>query len=43
MIAFDCAHCGRKLQVPDEQAGKQAKCPGCGQLTAIPQPAAAVP
>jgi hypothetical protein len=41
MIVFDCSHCGRKLKVPDGQAGKKAKCPRCGQLTAIPQPAIA--
>ncbi len=25
-----CTKCGKKLRVPDEHTGKQAKCPGCG-------------
>jgi serine/threonine protein kinase/phage FluMu protein Com len=43
MISFACAHCGRKLKVPDGQSGKRAKCPHCHQLSPIPQPVAAAP
>jgi len=44
-IEFSCSHCGRRLRVPDEAAGKQAQCPGCNGLTLVPpaawqQPAA---
>jgi serine/threonine protein kinase len=36
MIAFKCAHCGKRLKVPDHRAGKRGKCPACGQKTQIP-------
>ncbi len=36
-IEFLCAHCGQKLRVSDEAAGRRAKCPSCGQLNQIPQ------
>ena len=39
MISFTCSHCDRTLKVPDEHAGKKAKCPRCGQLTLIPHAA----
>jgi hypothetical protein len=44
-IEFSCTHCGRRLRVPDEAAGKQAQCPECSGLTRVPtevwpQPAA---
>ena len=35
-IEFKCSGCGNALRVPDEQAGRQAKCPVCEQLTTIP-------
>jgi hypothetical protein len=28
-ISVVCGTCGKKLRVPDERAGKMAKCPGC--------------
>src|ERR1044071_7928602 len=28
-ISVTCTKCGKKLKVPDERAGKMAKCPGC--------------
>jgi serine/threonine protein kinase len=42
MITFSCARCGVKLQVGDDNAGKQAKCPTCKAMVPIPQPTAPV-
>src|SRR5262249_47864749 len=36
MIDFTCPGCGAKGQVPDEAAGKKAKCPRCGSTAVIP-------
>jgi phage FluMu protein Com len=41
MIKFRCTQCNQKLGVPDEGAGKRARCPACGTVNAIPSPAAA--
>lgn len=35
MIRFVCG-CGRQLQARDEDVGKKAKCPACGQITSVP-------
>ncbi len=35
-----CTGCGQKLSVADENAGKQARCPACGNIYTIPFPAA---
>lgn len=35
-IDFQCQQCGRLLRTPDETAGKQAKCPACGNVQEIP-------
>ncbi len=35
MIHCTCS-CGKSLQVPDESAGTQIKCPGCGQVAVVP-------
>lgn len=43
MITFSCSRCGVKLQVDNANAGKQAKCPTCKALVAVPQPAAPMP
>ena len=40
-IEIICKGCARKLRVPDEHAGKQARCPECG--TIMPVPASALP
>jgi WD40 repeat protein/serine/threonine protein kinase len=40
MIVFACTGCGKNLKVPDDRAGKMARCPHCGQQARIP---AAVP
>jgi hypothetical protein len=31
--------CGARLRMKDELAGKRVKCPGCGQVQAVPSPA----
>ena len=33
-ITVEC-RCGKKLKARDEDAGKKAKCPGCGSLVVI--------
>lgn len=35
-IEFICSHCNTTLRVQDEHAGKQARCPHCESLNAIP-------
>lgn len=40
MIRFKCAHCGKGLKAPPDKQGALARCPGCGQKTRIPAPAA---
>ncbi len=40
MIDFTCA-CGKSLKAPDESAGKQIKCPGCGKVAVLPVKVAA--
>jgi phage FluMu protein Com len=45
-IEFRCTHCQRLLRTADNTAGKQTKCPECGQIVRIPSPgpaAAAAP
>ena len=37
-IEVSCG-CGKRLRAKDELAGKRAKCPGCGTILQIPQPA----
>jgi serine/threonine protein kinase len=41
MIAFLCPHCGRKLKVKDEGAGRTVSCPHCAGALTIPRPVAA--
>jgi prepilin-type processing-associated H-X9-DG protein len=35
MIRFTCS-CGRELQTADEPAGRQVRCPTCGQVQTVP-------
>lgn len=35
-----CPNCGRSLQVGDEHAGKQARCPLCNEIYRVPSPSA---
>ncbi len=44
MIPFACSGCSQNLQVPDELAGKQVRCPQCNQVVPVPAlTASAVP
>jgi aminoglycoside phosphotransferase (APT) family kinase protein len=36
MIIFACPHCSRGLEAPEDQAGRDTKCPGCGQSALTP-------
>jgi hypothetical protein len=36
-ITFNCP-CGKTLRVPDEHAGRRAKCPACGAVVPVPGP-----
>lgn len=38
-IEFRCSRCNRLLRTPDDTAGRQAKCPECGNEQTIPSPA----
>lgn len=42
-IEFRCSQCGRLLRTPDDSAGRQARCPECGNVQAVPEPTAQVP
>jgi len=35
---MQCEHCGKTIRAPHEMAGKQGKCPGCGNMVYIPTP-----
>ncbi len=39
-IEFNCSGCGKLLRVPDEFAGRQARCPHCGGVSQAPEAAA---
>jgi DNA-directed RNA polymerase subunit RPC12/RpoP len=36
MIQFNCPACGKTLAIQDEYAGRQARCPSCGNIITIP-------
>jgi len=38
-IELSCTGCGKRLRVSDDSAGKQARCPACGQISQIPSQA----
>ena len=38
-IEFHCGNCHRPFKVPDDFAGKRAKCKTCGQIVEVPNPA----
>jgi hypothetical protein len=42
-IEFRCSQCGQLLRVPEEAAGKSARCPKCQALMHVPGVAIAVP
>jgi len=35
-ITFNCEHCGRKIEAPDDAGGKWGKCPGCKSKVYVP-------
>ncbi|HUY87589.1 MAG TPA: biopolymer transporter ExbD [Pirellulales bacterium] len=37
MIRFRCSHCGKKLKAPEEYAGRQVQCTGCGAVQSVPE------
>ena len=37
MIAFSCEQCGRQMEAEDAAPAVSVKCPGCGQLAAVPE------
>jgi len=39
-MEFHCTYCGRKLTVPDSQAGKKGRCPQCKEALTIPNASA---
>ena len=41
MITFACEQCNTAIQVPDEHAGRQGRCPACGTVVTIPMASAA--
>jgi ubiquitin-protein ligase len=41
MIEFSCPSCAKHFRVPDEYAGRSAKCKGCGGAVTVPRPAPA--
>src|SRR5690349_2298051 len=43
MIPFSCPACQKKLAVKEELAGKEVRCPGCGQTVTITARAALTP
>jgi ubiquitin-protein ligase/DNA-directed RNA polymerase subunit RPC12/RpoP len=43
MISFACGGCGRSFSVPDDFAGRRAKCKTCGGSVVVPAPAALAP
>lgn len=38
MIKFKCEHCGQKLGVPEQYAGKAVRCTGCKEGVRVPEP-----
>lgn len=36
MIGIKCAACGKTFEVPDDQSGKNARCPDCGAIVFVP-------
>ncbi len=37
-IIFRCSSCNKKITAPERLAGKQGKCPGCGNMVTVPVP-----
>ncbi len=43
MIAFTCSQCGKTFRVPDEFAGRSARCKLCGNTVTVPSAADPAP
>jgi len=37
-ISFNCEHCGKRVQAPDNAGGRRGKCPYCKQECYVPAP-----
>jgi serine/threonine protein kinase len=37
-IAFACPHCGRGLEAPEDHAGRDVECRGCGRSAPVATP-----
>jgi len=35
-VLFDCSKCGKRLSIPDAQAGGNVRCPHCGEVISAP-------
>lgn len=42
-IEFHCPHCDKFLSTSDDKAGREAKCPGCGEFITVPLSEVAAP
>ena len=42
MITFTCESCGKSFSVPEEYAGRSARCKGCGAKVVVPLPEAVI-
>ncbi|MGH7137667.1 MAG: ExbD/TolR family protein [Pirellulales bacterium] len=38
MIRFNCPTCSKRLKAPEEYAGRQVQCSGCGEVQTVPAP-----
>jgi hypothetical protein len=38
-VTSDCSSCGSKLKVPDDLLGREVRCPRCGTITVVKDPA----
>ena len=43
MIDFNCPNCGKRFKVPNELAGRSAKCKACAALLTVPSESTAAP
>lgn len=43
MVRAQCSSCGTQYKIPDEMAGKMAKCKKCGQAISIPAAETSIP
>jgi phage FluMu protein Com len=43
VLDFRCERCGKLLRAPDDTAGRQSRCPECGNIQTIPQSSTASP